>query len=238
MTGSHSILLAIETSQGSGGVALRDRRGGAHVEQLASALRYDDDLVGAIERLYGRLDLEPRATEAVGVSIGPGGFTGLRIAVTTAKMLAETLGAKVIAVESALVAAESCQEPGPILVAGAAKRQTVWATRLERRQGVWAIVGAGGITDRLDTTGTTMVLADEYLPTSMRQACLLAGVQIKEPVFAPQACLAVAARLLGEGRVADPLQLSPLYPRPPEAVTVWERRLTDMAPQEPRRCDT
>ncbi len=208
------------------------------MEQLASALRYDDGLVGAIERLYGRLDLEPRATEAVGVSIGPGGFTGLRIAVTTAKMLAETLRARVIAVESALVAAESCQGPGPILVAGAAKRQTVWATRLERRQGVWVIVGAGGITDRLDTTGLTMVLADDYLPTSMRQACLRAGVQIKVPVFAPRACLAVAARFLGEGRVADPLQLQPLYPRPPEAVTAWERRLTDMAPQEPRRCDT
>ncbi len=100
------------------------------------------------------------------------------------------------------------------------------------------IVGAGGITDRLDTTGITMVLADEYLPTSMRQACLRAGVQIKEPVFVPRACLVVAARLLGEGRVADPLHLQPLYPRPPEAVTAWERRLTDMAPQEPRRCDT
>ncbi len=238
MTGSHSILLAIETSQGRGGVALRDRRGLAHVERLASALRYDDDLVGAIERLYGRLDLEPRATEAVDVSIGPGGFTGLRIAVTTAKMLAETLGARVIAVESALVAAESCQGPGPLLVALAAKRQTVWATRLERREGVWVVAGAGGITDRLDTTGITMVLADEYLPRSMRQECLRAGVPVKEPEFAPRACLAVAARLLGGGRVADPLQLQPLYPRPPEAVTAWERRLADMAPQEPRRCDT
>ena len=128
----HPILLAIETSQRTGGVAVSDLQGRAHAEPLSQSLRHDDELLPAIDRLYTRLGLEPRQTRAVGVSIGPGGFTGLRIAVATAKMLAETLGVDLVAVPSALVAAGSYRGSGPIVVALAAKGETCWATRLRR----------------------------------------------------------------------------------------------------------
>ena len=59
MPSSDPILLAIETSQRQGGIAVRDRAGRAHVERLAVARRHDDDLLGAINRLFGRLELEP-----------------------------------------------------------------------------------------------------------------------------------------------------------------------------------
>jgi hypothetical protein len=38
------------------------------------------------------------------------------------------------------------------------------------------------------------------------------------------ACLEVAEALLGAGERTDPLHLAPLYPRPAEAVTLWETR--------------
>lgn len=216
-------ILAIEASQRTGGVAVRDPKGRVEVEWFASHLRYDDDLIPAIDRLYGRLGLAPEATGAVGVSIGPGGFTGLRIATSVAKMFAETLGAKIVAVPTALVAAESHEGPGPIIAALAAKKETIWSTRLERRGGAWAIV-AEGLTDGLDLRHVTTVLADDHLPPPLRARCEAKGVPVISPIFDPQGALAVTVRWLQEGRTIDPLLLQPLYPRPPEAVALWERR--------------
>jgi tRNA threonylcarbamoyladenosine biosynthesis protein TsaB len=221
------VLLAIEASQRTGGVAVRDAAGAAHVEWLSPAARFDDDLLAAIDRLYGRLGLTPDCTRGVGVSIGPGGFTGLRISVSTAKMLAETLGARVVAVPSALVAAEAYEGPGPIVVALAAKGATAWVTRLDRGgDGAWAVEGDGHLADagglRLD--GIRALLADRYLPPSMRDRCHDAGIPVVDPIFSPLGCLSAAARLFEGSRTTDPLTLAPLYPRPPAAVALWERR--------------
>jgi tRNA threonylcarbamoyl adenosine modification protein YeaZ len=263
------ILLAIETSQRVGGVALRNRRTGAiDVEMLRAHKRHDDDLLPAINRLFHRLHCSPRDLKggAVGVSIGPGGFTGLRIAVTTAKMLAETLDAQLLAVPSALVAAESLDRlsrnsntppsapgsapersalepaarlharhsPGAnraglvgILVALAAKDQSAWCTMLERNSdGLWTIRGAPGLADAssMNLTGVELVLANEHFPASMRSRCEQGNISIAEPTFDPAACLRVAERMLADARVIDALHLLPLYPRQPEAVTLWERR--------------
>src|SRR5262245_39572606 len=150
-----SILLAIETSQRLGGIAVRAQDGTVHTEMLAPQKRHDDDLLPAIDRLLGRLNLSQGDLGAVGVSIGPGGFTGLRIAVTTAKMFAEALGAAIIAVPSALVAAESYQGQGPIIVALSSKGDTCWCTRLHRVNGIWSIVGVPALVDadHLDLDG-------------------------------------------------------------------------------------
>jgi tRNA threonylcarbamoyl adenosine modification protein YeaZ len=221
------VLVALEASQRTGGVAVRDGRGDAHVEWMSPASRFDDDLLPAIGRLYERVGLAPKDTEAVGVSIGPGGFTGLRIAVSTAKMLAEGLGARLVAVPSALVAAGSHDGPGPILVALSAKGATAWVTRLARDAGnAWAVDVDGALVDAdgLNLEGVGAVLADRYLPPPMRRRCAEAGVTIIDPIFSPLACLDAAARRLDASLTTDPLVLAPLYPRPPAAVSIWELR--------------
>ena len=216
------VLLAIEASQRRGGVAVRDRDGRDHVELLGAESRHDDDLLAAIDRLYARLRLVPSDTRAIGVATGPGGFTGLRIAIATAKMLAESLGACLVAVPTSLVVAESRQGPGPIIVALSSKQDRVWATHLEQSGAArsWTIVGQGSLTDaaavRLE--GIAALLVDRYLPEVLRTRCREAGIAVVEPVFSPLACLAVAGRLLAEGRTTDPLELAPEYSRPPAAV--------------------
>ncbi len=224
--GGAEVLLAIETSQRQGGIAVRDRAGGTHVERLVAARRHDDDLLPAIDRLFARLGLAPGDLGVVGVSVGPGGFTGLRIAVSTAKMLAEALGARIVAVPSALVAAEAYGGRGPIVVGLSGKNERFWATRLERSGECWQIVGEPGLVDgaEFEPAGLDAVLADQYLPAEARTRCERQGVGVLEPVFDPAACLAEAGRRWRAGDDTDPLQLTPLYPRPPEAVSIWERR--------------
>ena len=214
------ILVAIETSQRAGGVAVRDRQGQAHVELLAPQRRHDDDLIPAIDRLFARLGLSPQDLDVVGVSIGPGGFTGLRVAVSTAKMLAETLGARIVAVPTALVVAEAHDGPGPVMVALASKDRSFWATRLKRAGESWTIVGEPGILEApaLQLEGLEALIADRYLPQDVRAECDSASVAILEPRFDPAAGLAVCWRWWQAGRTIDPLTLGPLYARPPAAV--------------------
>jgi tRNA threonylcarbamoyl adenosine modification protein YeaZ len=192
---------------------------------LAPQKRHDDDLLPAIDRLFKRCHLVPRDLDAIGVSVGPGGFTGLRIAVSTAKMFAEALASKIIAVPSALVAAESYRGEGPIIVALSSKGDTCWCTRLERRDRIWHVVGVPQVTDadHLDLRGVEALLGDEHVPEDIARYCTYQHVQLVPPVFDPAACLAVAERMLAASDVVDPLVLQPLYPRQPEAVTIWER---------------
>ncbi len=215
-----AVVLAIEASQRQGGVAVRDAAGGVHTESLAAGQWHDDDLIAAVDRLFARLGLEPSDLGVVGVSVGPGGFTGLRIAVSTAKMFAESLGAKLVAVPSALVVAESYRGAGPILVALACKDDRVWAARLERCRGAgggWVIVGEPGLVDAgtCGVDGLEAVLGDAYLPPAVGGRCRSAGVEIVEPSFDAAACLAVSWRCWLAGEITDPLRLAPIYARPP-----------------------
>lgn len=222
------LLLAIETSQRHGGVALRDLGGSIHVEMLSQKKRHDDDLLPAIDRLFVRCQLKPADLRggAVGVSVGPGGFTGLRIAVATAKMFAEALGAKVIAVPSAMVVAESVKNETEVLIALASKADSFWATRLTRIEQTWSIAGSPGLAtaQSLNLDGAELLLGDEHLPQAVRSLCAARGVSVAEPVFDPRACLVAAERMLERGETIDPLTLAPLYPREPEAVTLWNQK--------------
>jgi tRNA threonylcarbamoyladenosine biosynthesis protein TsaB len=222
-------VLAIETSQRRGAVALRTAAGAVDEEPLRALRRHDDDLLPAIDRICRRHGVAPSDLGAVGVSVGPGGFTGLRIAVSTAKMIGEATGAALVAVESALVAAESLPSPHPaqrVIVGLAAKGETFWCTRLRRTPQGWSIDGDAGIvgsTDQLHLEhGLDAIIADEHLPGWAAQACAAAGVERLEPVLDPRALLQLTDRGLREGSTTDPLALLPLYPRPPEAVTLWE----------------
>ena len=234
--GERTVVLAIETSQRAGGVALRDRAGDARVEPLSPRKRHDDDLIPAVERLFVAMGLAPGDLGAVGVSAGPGGFTGLRIAVTCAKMLALALGVPLVAVPSALVAAEGTDAPGPPpgpgsgggprrLVALAAKRETFWATTVERGGEGWQVVGDGGAIagpQTADLEGVSAVIGDAHLPRAFVARCARLGVPIIEPRFDPLACLILAERRLRAGCTVEPASLAPIYARGPEAVRLRE----------------
>jgi tRNA threonylcarbamoyladenosine biosynthesis protein TsaB len=235
------LTLAIETSQREAAVALRDRAGVVHEEQLSQRKRHDDDLMPAIDRLFKRVGLTPGDLRggAVAVSIGPGGFTGLRIAIATAKMFSEALGVKLVAVPSALVAAEEAigqqtavSDQRAMLVALACKGESFWATRVRRGAGRatasvgWEVTGDPGIVQAaaFDLTGLDTVIADEFFPDSARQRVAGAGIAIIPLVLSATSVLAVGTRMLMRGETVDPLRLMPLYPREPEAVTLWNAR--------------
>lgn len=246
------LTLAIETSNPSatasdaaGGPAtgqsvafgrLRPDGGVTHLgqEPVAPATRHDDDLLPAIDRLARRLAIAPEAIERIAVSVGPGGFTAVRVAVASAVLLAEANTARgracqCIAVPSALVAAWNADASPAgvgIAVALASKGDTVHLTSLragwrERPSEAPAgtIVTAAALAP-LAASGIRTLVADRHLPEAFRRATVEAGLSVMAPHFSARACLDLASRL----PALDPSGLLPVYPREPEAVTLWRAR--------------
>jgi len=231
MTGT--AMLAIETSQRRGSVALTIGSDAPIEEELLrDASHHEDDLMPAIDRLFQRMGVSQRELVCVAVSIGPGGFTGLRIAVSTAKMLAESLGVRLVAVPSAMVAAHSARldegrDGDELLVCLASKRETTWMTRLKRdAHGWWRIEGEAGIVNAatMQIGAAQHALADGYLPAEIRARLQHAGVRIDEPTFSACGCLAIARHMLEQGITTSSLLIEPIYAREPEAVRLWTER--------------
>ncbi len=218
------IVLALETSQHQGGVALRRADGTVDVEAMASG-RHNDDLMPAIDRVVRRAGLTPADLDAIALSVGPGGFTGLRIAVSTAKMLAYATGASIVAVPTAEVVVEGSAVDGAghgtLMVVLPTKRQSLWSAPFERSGGKWAPAEAGlaqGAAVCLD--GISAVVADEHQSPEL----LSRAPRVIPAVYCPAACLRVGERYLAESRMTAAADLAPLYPRAPEAVSLWAKR--------------
>jgi len=218
------VVLAIEASNpGAGaGVALA-RTDGARVigeiarEPLAPGARHGDDLMPAIDRLCAREGAPPHALTRVVVSLGPGGYTGVRIAITTAKLLAEATGAALVGVPTPDVVGASL-DPAllPALVCLASKGASTFGTLIDAPGRAGRPVGLLGAAD-LPIEGVRTLVADRHLPRPMRDRAVALGLAMVEPEFDPAACLR-----LGLGAPAsDPAELAPIYPREPEAVRKW-----------------
>ena len=234
MSDDDGILLAIETSQREGGVALRLSDGSILEHSFACGTRGEDNLLPSIDALFTRANRTPGDLSTVAVSVGPGGFTGLRIATSTAKGLAEGTGCQLVSVPSAMVAAESTlsfeDQVCPVVVLAAVKSTTCWLSRLERMESGWNESDRSGLhvidppdESVLELCKDAIVLADRFLPDEL-SVMLSESHRILEPRWSAAACARIGHLLSKECRYTDPLAMEPLYPREPEAVSLWKAR--------------
>lgn len=214
---SGPLTLAIEASNPAvgAGVAIGD---GAVLgaEPLAPTGRHDDDLMPAIDRLCRRVGAAPGDLGRVAVSIGPGGYTGLRVAVAAAKMICEATGAGCVPVATAVVASLRVEAAGPFAVALASKRESAHVTIFEA-PGRPRDRGRLATADDLADLEVSTLVADGHLPGAMRSRAGELGIPIVALVLDPAACFEASLEL----DAVDPVSVEPLYPRPPEAVVKW-----------------
>lgn len=198
------------------------------MEAIRSEARHDDALMPSIARLMERCGVSPADLAMVAVSIGPGGYTSVRIGVTVAKMICEATGAWCVGVPTAEAVfagvAEEVRACERVTVCLAWKRESVWCARAEAggRLGEGRIVGLDEVVQ--GGRGACLV-AEERLAEMLRERGLLRdGVRVVHPVFSAAQVMALGVRMGMSGGCVDPAELAPMYPREPEAVTKWRQR--------------
>ena len=111
-------LLAIETATDTVGVGLVGADGGSAERVHVGGRVHAELLVPAIEEVCAVSGCVVSDIDVIGVDVGPGLFTGLRVGVSTAKALAQALGVGVVPVSSldvlaAAAAAAAAARSGP-----------------------------------------------------------------------------------------------------------------------------
>ncbi len=184
----------------------------------------EDPLAALIDACVRDAGAKPSDLRRVAVSVGPGGFTSVRVAVTTAKLIAEATGAACGGVPSALVAAWGLRHASqatkfPLAIALASKGESAWVavygSDLSLR-GDPRVITAREVAS-LASEGVQTLARDGFLPPAMEVAATEAGLTCVGLELAARGVLELSASI----EPVDPATLAPIYPREPEAVTKW-----------------
>jgi tRNA threonylcarbamoyladenosine biosynthesis protein TsaB len=128
--------LVIETSGRIGRVGLARGVAVVRAAELDPARRHARDLAPTVDRLLKEEGLSPRELTGVMVSVGPGGYTGLRVGVMSAKALAFATGCRLVAVPTFHAIAEQVPaETSSLLVIADALQGMIYLQRFIRRDG-------------------------------------------------------------------------------------------------------
>lgn len=221
------VTLSLELSGRHGSIALMNRGGETKASHHIGGKREEDDVFPSIEDVATTLGITPKEIELVVVSIGPGGFTGLRTSVAIAKMVSLASNATIISVETAIITVQQAnQGEGPFLVISSVKDNQFWLSTIVQKGGNWSCTSKNASTETFASELNMVigVFADELLPDEARATI----EQHKVPIYqsAPDAIslLHIGLNLYQAGNSIDPSELLPLYPREPEAVRVWKAR--------------
>ena len=227
-------LLCFDTATPRVSVAVgRDSEALAELE-LPPGRRHAEDLVPAIQEVCARGGVALDTVAAICVGIGPGLFTGLRVGVTTAKVLAQALRIPVVGVATLDLVAYPLRHATRLVV------PTIDARRGEVFYALYR--GVPGGLQRISeyTVGTPEELAGEL--AARGDEVLIAGdgalahraefdelehVELAGPAAAwPRAAalLELAAPRVEREEFCAPWELEPLYLRASDAEIEWDRR--------------
>ncbi len=206
------LLLALDTSTSAITVALHD---GARVLAEATTLdarAHGERLAPGIREVLEAAGATPGDLTHVVCGLGPGPFTGLRVGIVTARVLALVTGAALHGVCS-LDALAAAGPEGEVLVATDARRKEVYWARYAVSPGSVRALGAPAVTKPAELAPQVRAL-----PTVGRGPVLYPGlfpapVGVLDVSAAALADLAVARLAAGEA-LAD---REPLYLRRPDA---------------------
>ena len=228
--------LAIETSGTYGSVALGRGDTVCGIHEFATPRAHAVDFLPAIAGLCREQGIKPSDFAYVFLSIGPGSFTGLRIGVTAARMMAFSTQARIIGVPTLEVIAQNAnllpKPPESVAVILDAKRQRVYAAFFQRISGVFQSDSGA---EELEPAAFLAALPEgcAVLGTGVtvhRETVQRYGLKILPEGFyraRAETVYALGRRMAPTAENLDPRMLVPDYVRRPEAEERWEQRQAD-----------
>ncbi len=147
--------------------------------------KHSERLLWAIDTVLESAGWKPEDLTAIGVGVGPGSFTGLRIGITTAKILASQLKVPLVPISSLALLARSAVEQ----VTWSRPHQRTWILALQdAAKGEWfTLVGT------VQAVQNCVATADGDLPGAWARG-------VKERTLSPDALIEEAKKLLKKNR--------------------------------------
>ncbi|MHC4396323.1 MAG: tRNA (adenosine(37)-N6)-threonylcarbamoyltransferase complex dimerization subunit type 1 TsaB [Planctomycetota bacterium] len=223
------LILAVETSGRTGSVAVAVGGQILGETSFSAPMRHSAEIFPAVCALLDSIGRKPEQIQHIYISVGPGSFTGLRIAATMAKTMHLANAVKIIAVETLDVIAgnvadyisqkdKSIDRIAAILDA---KRGQFFIAAYQNRKGRWiksmpdCLMTATQFIEKFAAQTKPIWLLGEGL-VYYKDKFNAQGIEfIDQPYWSPKAA---KVHLLGwqmalKGQFADPLTLKPTYLR-------------------------
>lgn len=225
-------VLAIDTATLQVGVALG--RDGAVLGELrlAEGRRHAEHLAPAVRHLCNETGVRLDQLAAIAVGIGPGLFTGLRVGVTTAKVMAQALRIPLVPVPSLDLVAFPLRHSRRVITAVLdARRGEVFHTRYQpvpggvQRVSAYAVSTPGDLVLELEATGEEVLLAGDGADRYRSVLSVLDRAESAGAAFAypsPAALVELATARVHREEFESPLDVLPLYLRESDADLSWQ----------------
>lgn len=134
-------VLGIDTSTPKTCVGLIDDNREIASFELSGDMYNSEELVDMISDIFNKLNYKISDIDLIAVGVGPGSFTGTRIAVTIARTLAQTLNKKIKAVSSLKAMALNYKGNGIILPVVDARRDRAYYAVYENKDSIKKLTG-------------------------------------------------------------------------------------------------
>lgn len=184
------LILSIECSTLVGGVALADGERVLAQESWSEQNRAGEFVVSGIEKLFAKTGRKPAELGRIAVDVGPGRFTGVRVAVNSARSLGYSLGVEIAAFDSLRILAEGVSNRSlPVLAIINAHKNMVYAATFQAEALGWACT----------RQPAALTLPELERTITMPHTCVGEGYGVYEAQFSP----ALKANLIRDAKASD-----------------------------------
>ncbi len=169
-------VLSIECSTLVGGVSLTFNDRILATESWSEHSRQGEFVIPGIQKLFKSAGISASQLDRIAVDIGPGRFTGVRVAINAARTLAYSLDLPVVAFDSLSLLAAGCPpESSPVLAIINAHKNMVYAAIFSQVSGKWACT----------REPAAMTIPELSAFITEPHTCVGDGYSVYEPVFNP-----------------------------------------------------
>ncbi len=232
------LVLALDTSTAQVSVAIGEAGAVLGAVQLTGGRRHAEQLAPAIDFLRRELGVGFEQLSVIAVGTGPGLFTGLRVGVTTAKVMAQALRVPVVGIPSLDLVAYPLRYSGRQIVAVLdARRREVFAARYRpvpggvQRVSDYEVHAPGELVADLAAEPSTerhgLLLAGDGIDRFRAEFAALEHAELAGGEFAAPSVTALVelttARFERE-EFEQPADVHPLYLRRSDAEIEWDRK--------------
>mgnify|MGYP006300565465 CR=1 FL=1 len=232
------LILAIDTSTDNLGLALMESGQLRGEYNLSLKRQHSEKLLPLMEEMFDIIGVQAKDLDGVAVSIGPGSFTGLRIGITTAKMLGKIFSIPVKGISTLEIMAASI-EAEYILALLDARRDRVYYSfyqqpRLKEFDFNKEIYPAASINidelpELLSEYRQKEITLVEEKKEEVKRVLKKSKFLIKSAAAEANTPRAAVLARLGEnylksGQEDDIYQLKPAYLKKPQAEINWQKK--------------